>query len=227
MYDALLYASNNDLNTIYIELDERCIKDFSDHVSRYKLRSRIELNEPDWHVYAVKNVNDVPSFVDSKLICKDPRISDLGYRVITGKYFNDAALDTYKQLRYQNGVAEGVEEHVPGTFVAQEANFDQLNGIDYRKGCYIGQELTIRTHHKGVIRKRVLPFRFNTICKESIQPLSDLKLNEPSRGNKFISAFHDFGLAMIRLENIGKTFQVTTVNGQNVEIVPYKPSWMI
>ena len=54
-------------------------------------------------------------------------------------------------------VAEGTDEIPFGKCFPLEYNIDYLNGVDFHKGCYIGQELTARTHHTGVIRKRILP----------------------------------------------------------------------
>lgn len=63
----------------------------------------------------------------------------------------------YTVRRYLKGVAEGQDELIREASLPQESNLDFMGGIDYRKGCYVGQELTIRTHHTGVVRKRILP----------------------------------------------------------------------
>jgi folate-binding protein YgfZ len=63
--------------------------------------------------------------------------------------------------RMLHGIAEGQNEIINGSALPQESNIDFFNGIDFRKGCYLGQELTIRTHHTGVVRKRILPVQLN------------------------------------------------------------------
>ncbi|KAI0393089.1 Aminomethyltransferase folate-binding domain-containing protein [Xylariaceae sp. FL0594] len=63
----------------------------------------------------------------------------------------------YRIRRYLHGVPEGATEIPPAHALPQESNMDLMGGIDFRKGCYVGQELTIRTRHRGVVRKRVLP----------------------------------------------------------------------
>jgi folate-binding protein YgfZ len=65
--------------------------------------------------------------------------------------------DSYTIRRYLKGVPEGQSEILRESALPQESNIDYMHGIDYRKGCYVGQELTIRTHHTGVVRKRILP----------------------------------------------------------------------
>ncbi|KAI1171368.1 Aminomethyltransferase folate-binding domain-containing protein [Nemania sp. FL0916] len=63
----------------------------------------------------------------------------------------------YRIRRYLRGVPEGSAEINPTHALPMEHNLDVMGGIDFRKGCYVGQELTIRTRHRGVVRKRVLP----------------------------------------------------------------------
>ncbi|KAI0458385.1 Aminomethyltransferase folate-binding domain-containing protein [Xylaria acuta] len=104
----------------------------------------------------------------------DFRAPGMGYRVLTvGADLNVQALDlpselrpaadgkadeaAYRVRRYLRGVPEGSAEIIPAQALPQESNMDLMGGIDFRKGCYVGQELTIRTRHRGVVRKRILP----------------------------------------------------------------------
>jgi folate-binding protein YgfZ len=66
----------------------------------------------------------------------------------------------YLLWRIENGVAEGSTEIPKGEAIPLEYNFAGLNAISFEKGCYIGQELIARTHHRGVIRKRLIPLKF-------------------------------------------------------------------
>ena len=67
----------------------------------------------------------------------------------------------YHIHRYLHGIPEGPLEIPPAQALPLESNMDLLNGIDFRKGCYVGQELTIRTKHTGVVRKRILPVQLD------------------------------------------------------------------
>ncbi|KAI0526310.1 hypothetical protein F5B22DRAFT_585255 [Xylaria bambusicola] len=108
------------------------------------------------------------------VILPDLRAPDMGYRILTtGADLEIQALDlpaglqsaaaektdeaAYRVRRYLRGVPEGSAEIIPTQALPQESNMDVMGGIDFRKGCYVGQELTIRTRHRGVVRKRVLP----------------------------------------------------------------------
>ncbi|KAI1367210.1 Aminomethyltransferase folate-binding domain-containing protein [Xylaria arbuscula] len=111
------------------------------------------------------------------IILPDLRAPDMGYRVLTpgsdhlGLQTSDlpAAFQraieenaeeeepAYRVRRYLRGVPEGSSEIHPSQALPLESNMDVMGGIDFRKGCYVGQELTIRTRHRGVVRKRILP----------------------------------------------------------------------
>lgn len=102
---------------------------------------------------------------------EDPRVRQLGYRLVVpaatvslGKILpavENTSNHTFRNLRYRLGVGEGSEELLPAKSLPLEANCDYLHGVSFHKGCYVGQELTARTYHTGVIRKRLLPLVFS------------------------------------------------------------------
>ena len=63
----------------------------------------------------------------------------------------------YDRLRLELGIPDGGRDLVPEKSILLEAGFDELNGVDWQKGCYIGQELTARTKYRGLIKKRLMP----------------------------------------------------------------------
>ncbi|CAL5044817.1 unnamed protein product [Urochloa decumbens] len=99
---------------------------------------------------------------------KDPRLDYLGYRgifpadTIPPLVESDKEADErhYQLWRIENGIAEGSTEIPKGEAIPLEYNLAGLNAISFEKGCYIGQELIARTHHRGVIRKRLMPMKF-------------------------------------------------------------------
>ena len=106
----------------------------------------------------------------------DPRVPALGYRLILPasqdplqvlpESVQSCHSSRFTQLRYQLGVAEGSLETPLGKSLPLEYNLDYMHGVSFHKGCYIGQELTARTHHTGVIRKRILPLIFSQPASE-------------------------------------------------------------
>lgn len=110
-------------------------------------------------------------------LVEDPRAPGLGYRIVTrggalrqewvgelllppprvAEARPDEEEAAYRVRRYLHGVPEGPGELVPTKALPLEGNLDAMGGVDFRKGCYVGQELTIRTRHQGIVRKRILP----------------------------------------------------------------------
>jgi folate-binding protein YgfZ len=80
-----------------------------------------------------------------------------GEKTSAQKRDDESSDEAYRRLRYALGVAEGAE--LLG-LLPLECNLEGLNAVSFEKGCYVGQELTARTHHRGVVRKRVVPARF-------------------------------------------------------------------
>jgi folate-binding protein YgfZ len=166
-----------------LEMDAGQSATLRSYLRRYKLRSKIALqpltsdDATVWQMWddAVPTdpSSDAPSTLtsnDSRIVFRDPRAPGLGHRLI---YFNNSnggapppeldgsmeqsTEDAYTIRRYLRGVPEGQGEILREQALPQESNMDVMRAIDWHKGCYVGQELTIRTRHRGVVRKRVLP----------------------------------------------------------------------
>jgi len=76
--------------------------------------------------------------------------------------------DVYHALRLCYGVPEGVHDIVAEENLPLECNLDWLNGVSFSKGCYVGQELTARTHFQGLIRKRMMPVSLAPLTGERV-----------------------------------------------------------
>lgn len=133
---------------------------------------------------------------------------------------SNASSHDYIVHRMINGIAEGSAEIIPGTALPQESNIDLFGGIDFRKGCYLGQELTIRTHHTGVVRKRIVPVQVYDVHSPKPAPsqapkyipTANLGLPPPGsdiskassrkcrRTGKWLAGVGNIGLALCRLE---------------------------
>src|SRR5262249_53086552 len=105
--------------------------------------------------------------VDGAVSFVDPRLPELGLRVLApagaaqgtlaARGFAQAPLEAYDALRLELGVPDGSRDLVVEKALLLENGFDELNGVDWQKGCYMGQELTARTKYRALIRKRLLP----------------------------------------------------------------------
>ncbi|KDR08158.1 Putative transferase C1orf69-like protein, mitochondrial, partial [Zootermopsis nevadensis] len=110
-------------------------------------------------------IKELEKHTDNTIVCRDPRLSTLGVRIVApasedislqndrGESVYQGNNMSYRAFRYKLGIGEGVNDLPPENCFPLEANGDYLHGVSFHKGCYIGQELTARTHHTGVVLK--------------------------------------------------------------------------
>ncbi|KYQ52540.1 hypothetical protein ALC60_08401 [Trachymyrmex zeteki] len=177
MCDAIVYKSEES-NLYYVECDSQTVDSLQRHLKMYRVRRKIDIEH-------VGDKLNVCKFVDNVMIYEDPRLPDLGLRILAESQIGrneiikhlDAdippseSLGDYKAFRYKLGIGEGMHDLPPGKALPLEINCDYLHGVSFHKGCYIGQELTARTYHTGVVRKRLMPLK---------EDLADTSAGEPS-----------------------------------------------
>ena len=158
-----------DVPSFLIEVDRTQVAGLVKALRRYKLRSKVAIREVSPEQLGIAFCSGggaaASSTLPSRLFCaKDERAPGLGFRLIGSPdevsqvdLAAPATLDVYRLHRYRHGVPEGQDELPAEQALVQESDLDLMSGVDFRKGCYIGQELVIRTQHTGVVRKRILP----------------------------------------------------------------------
>ncbi|XVF52698.1 hypothetical protein PTKIN_Ptkin05aG0039500 [Pterospermum kingtungense] len=170
---------------------------------------------------------------------KDPRLECLGFRGIFPSgttpplVESDKATDEQNYLlwRLEKGVAEGSSEIPKGEAIPLEYNFAGLNAISFDKGCYVGQELIARTHHRGVIRKRLVPLRFlDNNGKEvegKVAPGSEvINTTSSKKAGSLTTALGFRGMGVLRLDEAFKGSDSLTIQGQeDIKIEANRPDW--
>ncbi|RPB17517.1 Aminomethyltransferase folate-binding domain-containing protein [Morchella conica CCBAS932] len=176
--DAFIYPTPTHEPRYLIELSAPTAPHLLTTLQRRKLRSKITLSPVAPSTLSVWAVWDdttlfhpvAPPFPSSSSIhITDTRAPAFGHRLLAAP--TDAASTGlpqadpthYKLRRYLRGVPEGSVELPAEAALPQQSCLDYMGAIDYRKGCYVGQELTIRTYHTGVVRRRVLPVQFSPV----------------------------------------------------------------
>ena len=162
----------------------------------------------------------------------DPRLAELGTRVLVPSSAGSRALDAaglsraeaadYDRLRLSLGVPDGSRDLAIEKAILLEAGFEELNGVDWDKGCYMGQELTARTKYRALIRKRLLPVRVEGPLPD---PGTTVKLGNQEAG-EIRSGRGALALALLRLETVdeaAKTGAALVAGG--ARITPMKPNW--
>lgn len=225
-----------------VEVDADDASALFKHIKRHKLRAKLALRMLDegeldiWNAWKDDDrwtAHSQGVHEDGTIGLTDCRAPGMGQRILlpsssseSGLAGNTAALDgldeaplsAYTIRRYLRGVAEGQKEIPRQETLPMNANIDLMNGIDFKKGCYIGQELTIRTHHTGVVRRRILPVSLYDPAAGSPETLdynpsfglslpdSDTDIRKDDRRKrptgKFIASVGNIGLGMCRLEQM-------------------------
>ena len=239
----------------YIEVDSEEVDALLQHLRRHKLRSKINIAlvpENEVGVWSAWGLDQEQLQGDSLIAyLPDPRAPGFGIRcLLNGDQGSDdkktdlhlPVVDTqqYHIRRYLYGIPEGPREIQREGALPMEFNFDLSDAIDFKKGCYVGQELTIRTKHTGVVRKRVLPIQLyhpgDTIPEDQlsffdpasnaadlIETGTDIKpvpaYADPKKvraAGKFIAGAGNVGLALCRLEMMTDM----RVNSEGVSVRP-------
>ena len=196
------------------------LMDFGKRLSKYKLRSQIDLGiAPDLAVVALWGEGTAAALglaqeagagrpIEDGAVYLDPRLPVAGARailpaarvadVLVPLGFAAATPDEYDDMRIGLGLPDGTKDMVVEKTILLEANFDTLNGVDWDKGCYMGQELTARTKYRGLIKKRLMPV---TIEGATPPPGTPLMLDGKEAG-EMRSSRDGLGIALIRLDRI-------------------------
>jgi folate-binding protein YgfZ len=129
-------------------------------LTMYKLRASVSIADVSADHAIVAVFGDDARF-ESGFVYHDPRMAALGLRAIVVAGWN-ADLATTEAAEYQSfriglGVPEGGQDYAFGDAFPHEALFDQLHGVSFSKGCYVGQEIVSRMEHRGTARKRIVP----------------------------------------------------------------------
>ncbi len=199
----------------------------------YRLRAKVDFADlsGDYEVLAVWQTDAAPAL---EMAFRDPRLPALGWRAFAAKGAAELMDDlpcergdeaAYHAHRIALGVPEGGKDYAFGDIFPHEANFDQLNGVDFNKGCYVGQEVVSRMQHKTVVRKRIVPVM--AVQEGQVLPPFGTEIEvEGFPIGKMGSSTGGHGLALIRLDRAAKALsenKAITANGVALRLK--KPDW--
>jgi tRNA-modifying protein YgfZ len=202
-----------------------------DRLNFYKLRAKV-LAEDLSEVLGVMAIWDGSGTTEYGLCYADPRLPALGTRCMLPPHLAaEAAADLaatlvedkdYEAHRIALGVPRGGLDFQYNDAFPHEADMDQLSGIDFDKGCYVGQEVVSRVEHRGTARKRVVPVTYRDFAAEAGVPVRVGDIDVGVMG----SSAQGRGLAMLHLGRIGDALAAgTAIVSGGVEIHPVKPGW--
>jgi folate-binding protein YgfZ len=172
-------------------------------LSMYRLRAQVEIAADDRPVFA-----SWPGVAEG--FATDPRLAALGGRAL-GARTAGATEDQWDGHRLAVGVPDPARDAGSDRTYPIEANFDLLNGIDFQKGCFVGQETTSRMKRRGEVKKRMLPLAFDGPAPA---PGTEV-LNGELRAGEVLTGREGGAMALLRLDRLDGTL---TTDGRPVTV---------
>ena len=185
-------------------------------LSRYRLRAQVALRDvsADFHVYVAWG--EAPA--DGDIVVADPRLPEAGWRVLSPvSLATDADADDWDSHRLALGLPDGSRDLETEKTVLLEAGFDELGGVSWSKGCYMGQELTARTKYRGLLKRRIVPVDVTGPLPAPDTPV----LRDGVEVGTMRSGSGEAGLAVLRLDSLGAPLRCG-----DATLTPRIPDWM-
>ncbi len=189
-------------------------------LARYRLRAEVTLSDrsDELKVYAAWDGDRPP--VDGVLAAPDPRLAEAGWRVIAFQELaTNAGFDAWDAHRLALGLPDGSRDMESDKTVLLEAGFDELHGVSWTKGCYMGQELTARTKYRGLLKRRLVPV---AIDGPAPPPGTPIRRDGVEVGAMRSSRAHPaIGLGQVRLDAMSADLECGEAT-----LRPRVPGWM-
>lgn len=227
---------------LWLDIDASLAEALKQHLIRYRLRQRVQISAYDassYPLYALPHENPswpqdlggLHAWGEHGVLYRDPRYGPLGYRllgtpdVLDLEGLKDHSLgeeEEYLAWRLQHGIPEPCDWDVERS-TPLEVGLGDLNAFSWTKGCYLGQELTSRTHYQGVLRKRLWPVSFDQRDVPSKEPV----LLEGVDVGHIRSTQGHHGLAWLRVEAVKEVWHHGKIlTAGPACITPHRAEWM-
>jgi folate-binding protein YgfZ len=216
---------------LFLDCPRALAPNLVDRLNFYKLRAKVIVEDLS-ETLGVLAAWDGDGETECGLVYRDPRLPALGLRVMLPPHLaTDAArelgatlvdAESYETYRIALGIPRGGLDFIYGDAFPHEAEMDQLGGVDFEKGCYVGQEVVSRMEHRGTARNRVVPVVYDAFAPEAGTPVVAGERPVGTMG----SSAQGRGLAMLRLDRVADAMTAgTMLAAGGVEIRPVKPDW--
>ncbi|MGJ3265481.1 MAG: YgfZ/GcvT domain-containing protein [Salinarimonas sp.] len=202
--------------------------DLAKRLGFYRLRAKVTIADRSAE-RAVLAGWDVAAPAGAGIVAgADPRLAALGWRAVVpageAAAHADADADAWHARRIAHGVPEGGRDYAFGETFPHEALMDQLAGVDFTKGCYVGQEVVSRMQHRGTARTRILPARYAD--GDAPEPGAEVVAGERTIGRAG-SAAGGRGLVMLRLDRAADAIAAgTPLLAGGHALVLERPGWI-
>lgn len=248
IYAALLTPQGKYLHDFFIVAEDGALlldceaarlDDLVRRLTMYKLRAQVSIDRrDDLGVFALigDGAIDTAGLAAEPGCCSpfagglaftDPRLAAAGARALLpnaaektlqSSGFGQADPEAYEARRIALGLPESGRDLVPDKSLLLETGFDELRGVDFEKGCYVGQEVTARMKHRDLVRKRILPVDIDGPAP----PAGSEVLRGEVTAGEMLSAADGQGLALLKLEHVEAGESLTA---GDATLTPRKPDW--
>ena len=217
--------------TFFLDCPRALASALKQRLDFYKLRAQVTIEDRS-DALGVLAIWDGEAESKRGLCFRDPRLPELGLRcILASEVIDEAAAEigaelvdaaAYEAHRIALGVPRGGLDFIYGDAFPHETDMDQLGGVDFDKGCFVGQEVVSRIEYRGTARARIVPVAFDGFAPEPGTPVSAGARTVGTLG----SSAHGRALAMLRLDRAAEALAAgEPLIAGGVEMRLAKPSW--
>jgi folate-binding protein YgfZ len=202
-------------DSLLLDAERAQLAMLAERLKRFRLRSKVSIDVPaGLSVYAAW---DGEPDIDATT-APDPRLPEAGWRLIVSHPVttNETAAE-WDIHRLSLGLPDGSRDLESEKTVLLEAGFDELNGVSWTKGCYLGQELTARTKYRGLVKRRLVPVDVEGPLPATGTPV----YRDATEVGTMRSGCDNRGLAVLRLDALG-----ATLSCGGARLTPRIPAWL-
>jgi folate-binding protein YgfZ len=226
---------------LHLDCEAGRAEDLMKRLTMFRLRSKVSLARTDFTVAAAFGPDVHTAFglaadpgaaapLGGGAVYVDPRLTDMGVRLVLaseddlqGLELTAASTGAYDAWRLGHGLPDGSRDMDIDKSTLLECSFEELHGVDFDKGCYMGQELTARTKYRGLVKRRLYPVRIEGPLPK---PGAAITLDGADAGT-IKSGAGDRAMALLRLNSIeeARTSGRPLTSG-GATVIPIEPPWM-
>ncbi|MFL5189136.1 MAG: YgfZ/GcvT domain-containing protein [Microvirga sp.] len=229
LFDFIVFQAPQEIGgAYYLDVLKVFAPDLAKRLGFYKLRAKVAVEDLSESLAIVAGWDATRPDDEAGLVVEDPRLPALGWRALVAAQdaaeFGKDPAEAYHAHRIALGVPEGGRDFLFGDAFPHEALMDQLNGVDFDKGCYVGQEVVSRMQHRGSARTRIV----SVIYEDGFtaEPWSDVTAGARHLG-KVGTGANGRGLVMVRLDRLADALAAgETIRAGGMPVRIEKPDWV-